>query len=74
MTKTSDIFGGPAFSNQSGLFEYFLNCSDWLNESQSSKKSHFCFDHVNRANEHFNQGRLSVEALFPANQRQLKSF
>jgi len=42
MIKTIVAFGGPAFFSQSGFFEYFLNCFDWL------EKSHFCFDHVNR--------------------------
>jgi len=36
------------FSSQSELFEYFLNFSDWLDKSRFFKKSHFCFDHVNR--------------------------
>jgi len=40
------------FSSQSGLFENFSDCSDWLDKSRPSKKkpalqkSHFCFDHV----------------------------
>jgi len=33
------------FSSQSGLFQYFLNFSDWLDKS---RPSNFCFDHVNR--------------------------
>jgi len=39
---------GRSFSSQSGLFEKFSDCYDWLDKSRSSKKSHFCFDHVNR--------------------------
>jgi len=41
MIKTKVVFlEGRLFSSQSGLFEKFTNCSDWLD------KSHFCFDHV----------------------------
>jgi len=36
---------GRLISSQSEIFEYFLNCSDWL---VKSSKKHFCFDHVNR--------------------------
>jgi len=39
---------GRIFSSQSGLFENFADCSDWLDKSRFSKKSHFCFDHLNR--------------------------
>jgi len=39
---------GRLFSRQSGLFENFSDYSDWLDKSRPSKKSHFCFDHVNR--------------------------
>jgi len=44
----SSFFGGSAFSSLSELFDYFLNCSDWLDKSRPSKKRHFCFDHANR--------------------------
>jgi len=37
----SDFFGGPAFSNQSGHFENFQDCSDWPDKSRPSKKSTF---------------------------------
>jgi len=37
----SGFFGGPALSSQSELFEYFLNSSNWLDESQPSKKATF---------------------------------
>jgi len=30
------FFGGPAFFNQSELFEYFTNCSDWLDGGRPS--------------------------------------
>jgi len=29
------------FSNQSGLYENFSECSDWLDKSQPSKKATF---------------------------------
>jgi len=29
------------FSNQSKFFEYFLNCSDWLDKSRLSSKATF---------------------------------
>jgi len=46
--KTKVVFlEGWLFSSQSELFEYFLNCSDWLDKSKPSKKT-LCFDHVNR--------------------------
>jgi len=49
MIKTKVAFlEGWLFASQSELFENFLNCSDWLDKSRPSKKSHFCFDHVNR--------------------------
>jgi len=41
-TKVS-FFGVRLFSSQSELFENFSDCSDWLDKSQPSKKSHFCF-------------------------------
>jgi len=31
------FFEGPAFSSQSGLFENFSDCSDWLDKSRTSK-------------------------------------
>jgi len=39
---------GRLFSSQSGLFENFLDYSDWRDKSRPSKKSHFCFVRVNR--------------------------
>jgi len=36
------------FSSQSKSFKNFSDCSDWLDKSRPSKKSHFCFDHANR--------------------------
>jgi len=30
---------GRLFSSQPELFEYFLNCSDWLDKSRPSKKT-----------------------------------
>jgi len=48
MIKTKVAFlEGRLFSNQSEIFEYFLNCSDWLDKSQPSTKATFV-DHVNR--------------------------
>jgi len=42
MIKTKVAFlEDRLFSNQSELFEYFLNCSDWLDKIQSFKKSTF---------------------------------
>jgi len=42
MTKTKVAFlDGRLFSSQSELFEYFLNCSDWLDKSQPFKKDTF---------------------------------
>jgi len=35
----SDFFGRPAFFSQSGLFENFSDCSDWLDKSRPSKKA-----------------------------------
>jgi len=32
----SGFFGGQTFSSQSELFEFFLNCSDWLDKSWPS--------------------------------------
>jgi len=50
MIKTKVVFlKGRLFSSQSELFEYFLNCSDWLVKSQPSKKL-LLFYHVNRLN------------------------
>jgi len=47
MIKTKVAFlEGRLFSNQLKLFEYFLNCSDWLDKSRPSKKS-LLFNHVN---------------------------
>jgi len=37
----SSFFGGSAFCTQSELFEYFLNCSDWMDKSRPSKKATF---------------------------------
>jgi len=49
MIKTKVAFlEGRLFFNQSELFQYFLNSSDWLDKSRLSKKSHFYFDYVNR--------------------------
>jgi len=42
MLKTKVAFlEGQLFSNQSGLFESFSFCSDWLDESRPSKKATF---------------------------------
>jgi len=39
MIKTKvDFLEGRLFSNQSGLFENFSDCSDWLDKSRSFKK------------------------------------
>jgi len=37
----SGFFGEPAFSSQSGLFENFSDCSDWLDKSRPYKKATF---------------------------------
>jgi len=37
----SGFLEGRLFSSQSELYEYFLNCSDWLGKSQPSKKATF---------------------------------
>jgi len=37
---------GRLFLSQSGFFENISDCFDWMDKSRSSKKSHFCFDHV----------------------------
>jgi len=37
----SGFFGGPVFSSQSELFEYFFNSSDWLDKSRPSIKATF---------------------------------
>jgi len=34
----SAFLEGQLFSNQSGLFENFSDCSDWLDKSRPSKK------------------------------------
>jgi len=48
MIKTKVAFlEGRLLSSQSELFDYFFNCSNWLDKSRPSKKSHFCFYHVN---------------------------
>jgi len=42
MIKTKLAFlEGRLFSNQPELFEYFLNCSDWLDQGRPSKKATF---------------------------------
>jgi len=42
MIKTKVAFlEGRLFSNQSELFQYFLNSSDWLDKSRPSKKATF---------------------------------
>jgi len=42
MIKTKvDFLEGRRFSSQSGLFENFLDCSDWLDNSRPSKKAAF---------------------------------
>jgi len=38
---------GRLFSNQSGRFENFSDCFDWLDKAGPTKK-HFCFHYVNR--------------------------
>jgi len=50
MIKTKVAFlEDRLFSSQSEqLFEYFLNCSNWLEKKPALQKSHFRFDHVNR--------------------------
>jgi len=35
------FFGGRLFFSQSGLFENFSDCSDWLDKSRPSKKATF---------------------------------
>jgi len=40
MIKTEVAFlDGRLFSSQSGLFEYFSDCSEWLVKSRPSKKA-----------------------------------
>jgi len=39
---------GRLLSSQSEQSEKFSKIPDWLEKSRPSKKSHFCFDHVNR--------------------------
>jgi len=42
MIKAKAAFSeGLLFSCQSGIFENFLGCSDWLHKSQPSKKATF---------------------------------
>jgi len=42
MIKTKVAFSeGQLFSSQSEIFEYFLNCSDWLDKNLPSKKATF---------------------------------
>jgi len=42
MIKTKvAFFEGRLFSSQLQLFEYFLNCSDWLDKSRPLKKATF---------------------------------
>jgi len=42
MIKTKVAFlEGRIFSSHSELFEYFLNCFDWLGKSRPSKKATF---------------------------------
>jgi len=42
MIKTKVAFlEGRLFSSQSELFEYFLNCSDWLDQSRPFKQATF---------------------------------
>jgi len=48
MIKTKVAFlEDRLFSNQSGLFENFSDCSDWLVKSRTSRIA-TCFDHVDR--------------------------
>jgi len=41
-TKVAFLEGG-LFSSQSGLFQNFSDCADWLDNSRSSKKATFVF-------------------------------
>jgi len=42
MIKTKVAFlEGRLFSSQSGLFENFSDCSDWLDKSRPSRKATF---------------------------------
>jgi len=42
MIKTKVAFlEGRLFFNQSEIFEYFLNCSDWLDKSRPSTEATF---------------------------------
>jgi len=44
MIKTNVAFlEGQPFSSQSGLFENFSDCSDWLEKSRPSNKDSFVF-------------------------------
>jgi len=47
-TKVPFLEEGRLFSSQSELFEYLLNCSDWLVKSRPSKKATFVLIIVNR--------------------------
>jgi len=42
--KQSGFLEGQLFSSKSELDESFLNCSDWLDNTQPSKKVHFIMD------------------------------
>jgi len=49
MIKTKVAFlEGWLLSGQSEQLKKYLKSSDWVEKSRPSKKSHFCFDHVNR--------------------------
>jgi len=49
MIKTKVAFvEGRFLSSQSEQFKKIFKNSDWLGKSRPSKKSHFCFDYVNR--------------------------
>jgi len=41
---------GWLLSSQSEQFKKYSKSYDWLEKSWPSKKSHFCFDNVNRLN------------------------
>jgi len=44
MIKTKVAFlEGWLFSSQSELFEFFSNCSDWMEKKSALQKIHFCF-------------------------------
>jgi len=44
----SGFLEGRLLSSQSKQFKKYSKSSDWLEKSRPFKKSHFCFDHVNR--------------------------